>query len=179
MNNNLKCIYDIKLINKKIKKLSYDIAKDFDFKDDVVLICVLNGAFKFHNQLLKELTILVDDNIYVDFVKVSSYGDEQVSKGKVDLLLDTTLNLNNKHIIIVEDIIDSGNTIKFLHKHFTDKNPKSIKVATLLYKSSSIDGNFFIDYKCFKICDFFAVGYGLDYMQKYRNLEGIYNIENE
>ena len=78
----------------------------------------------------------------------------------------------------MEDIIDTGNTIKFLYKHFLKKEPKSIKVATLLYKSTSIDYNLVIDYKCFKIDDFFAVGYGLDYMQKYRNLEGIYNIEN-
>ena len=179
MNDNLKCIYDLNLINQKIKDLAYDIAEDYDSKKDLVLLCVLNGAFKFHNHLLSELTKIVDANIYVDFIKVSSYGNNQVTSGHVQLLLDTSLELENKNIIIVEDIIDSGNTIKFLYNHFIGKRPKSIKVATLLYKSASIDHNLVIDYKCFKIGDFFAVGYGLDYMQKYRNLEGIYNIENE
>tara|TARA_Y100001970_G_C14112221_1_gene791526 strand:- start:46 stop:585 length:540 start_codon:yes stop_codon:yes gene_type:complete len=178
MNENLKCIFNADLIKEKVEALSDDIIQDHDPSEDLVLICVLNGAFKFHNQLLAELTKRLNDNIYVDFIKVSSYGDELVSTGKISLLADLSLDVKNKNILIVEDIIDTGNTIKFLYKHFLKKEPKSIKVATLLYKSTSIDCNLVIDYKCFKIDDFFAVGYGLDYMQKYRNLEGIYNIEN-
>mgnify|MGYP001403269050 CR=1 FL=1 len=179
MNNNLRRVYSKKNIEQKIKEISYNIHQDYDITEDIVLICVLNGAFKFCNQLLKELTLLIKNNIYIDFVKVSSYGNEVKSTGEVNLLLDSTLDLNNKHVIIVEDIVDTGTTIRFLHKYFTQKNPKSIKVAALLYKNTSIDNNLVIDYKCFKIEDFFAVGYGLDYAQKYRNLEGIYNIENE
>ena len=179
MNNKLKRIYSKKNIEQKIKEISFNIYQDFGSTEDIVLICVLNGAFKFCNQLLKELTLLVKDNIYIDFIKVSSYGNKVKSTGEVNLVSDSSLDLNNKHVIIVEDIVDTGNTIRFLHKYFRQKNPKSIKVAALLYKKASIDNNLVIDYKCFKIEDFFAVGYGLDYAQKYRNLEGIYNIENE
>ena len=174
MIDKFECIITKDEIREKVSTLSRQIYEDYKGNPNLVLISVLNGSFMFFNDLLHALTLLCKDNIFFDFVKVSSYGNNMVSSNIIEIKCDVTLDLKDKDIIIVEDIIDSGLTINFLKEHFSKKNIKSLKVASLLYKNRSIDDNLLIDYKCFKIDDFFAVGYGLDYKQKYRNLEEVY-----
>ena len=178
MIDDMKCILSKADIMIRIKEISKRIHHDYKDNPNLVLICVLNGSFMFFNDLLRELTLLRRDNILIDFIKVSSYGNEMVSSKSIKILLDLSINIENKDVIIIEDIIDTRRTINFLNDHIELKKIKSIRIASLLYKSRGIDDNLLIDYKCFKIDDFFAVGYGLDYKQKYRNLEGVYKYKS-
>ena len=175
LNKKLNCIISRESIIDKINTLAKSIHSDFQGKD-IVLVCVLNGAFMFFNDLLRELTKLKRDNIYTDFIKVSSYGLDNKSKGEVNLVQDISVEIKDKNVIIVEDIIDTGITMEFLLTHVISKSPRSLKVAKLLYKKRSNKENLVIDYKCFKIDDYFVVGYGLDWKHKYRNLEEIYKF---
>jgi hypoxanthine phosphoribosyltransferase len=158
-------------IQNKVSELAQIIENDY--KNSVpIFIGVLNGAFVFMSDLLKKIGIECE----VDFFKLSSYGDSKLSSGNVKLLKDLNCNPNGRDIIIVEDIVDTGLSIKYIEELFSHHNPKSIKVVTLLLKPDSLKYNVKIDYIGFKIPSQFVIGYGLDYQQKYRNLPSIYSL---
>ena len=159
-------------INQKIKELANKICEDYREKCPI-LIGVLNGAFIFMADLIREITI----DCEVDFVKISSYGNEMKSSGNIKLLKDFDCDVDDRHVLIVEDIADSGRSIKFLEKMFADSNPKSVKFVSLLLKEGGAIVDFKIDYVGFTIPNEFVVGYGLDYAQKLRNLSSIYVLE--
>lgn len=161
-------LIDEETLQERIKQLGKQISEDY--KDqDLTLICILKGAMFFFTDLAKNITI--DANIEV--MKVSSYIGED-SSGKVNIKLDIEKSIQDKNILIVEDIIDSGRTMKFLLEYLSLKNPKSIKICTLLDKKGrrEID-NIDVDYVGFKITNRFVIGYGLDLNEKYRNLREI------
>jgi hypoxanthine phosphoribosyltransferase len=135
-----------------------------------VFIGVLNGAFIFMSDLIKN----VDLECEIDFFKLSSYGDSKISSGKVKLLKELNCDVNGRDIIIVEDIVDTGLSIKYIEELFSRHTPKSMKVVSLLVKPESLKYDVKIDYIGFKIPSQFVIGYGLDYQQKYRNLSSIY-----
>jgi hypoxanthine phosphoribosyltransferase len=110
----------------------------------------------------------------VDFFKLSSYGDEKISSGRVKLLKELNCDVNDRDIIIVEDIVDTGLSVKYIEKLFEKHRPKSMKVVSLLVKQDSLKYDLKIDYIGFNIPSKFVIGYGLDYAQKYRNLSSIY-----
>jgi hypoxanthine phosphoribosyltransferase len=114
----------------------------------------------------------------MDFIKVRSYVGKE-SSGTIQLIKDISANVTNRHVILVEDIIDSGNTIQFLRERVNSANPKSISVATFLLKPEIAKINFQVDFIGFEIPPEFVVGYGLDFNQKYRHLNGIYLLGNE
>lgn len=152
-------------VDKRIGELGAQISKDYEGKE-VTLICILKGASFFACELAKRITVPVA----IDFMKVSSYGSGTVSTGQVKIINDLSDSIEGKDVIIVEDIIDSGNTLNALPKVLMERKPSSIKLCTLLDKPSRREVEVDVDYTGFQIPDHFVVGYGLDYDQKYRNL---------
>jgi hypoxanthine phosphoribosyltransferase len=163
-------------IQVRVADLSMWIDNDYkDTKEDLVLVGVLKGAFI----LLADLSRLIKREHSIDFIAVGSYGLNGSDQGEVKLLLDTRQNLRGKNILIVEDIIDSGETMKFLMKIFKDKGANSIKICSLLRRENSKSKDI-IDYCGFVVpTDKWLVGYGLDSSEKYRTLDQIYSIEKE
>ena len=155
-------------IKKRVKELADRINKDYKHKVPI-FIGVLNGAFIFMSDLIREIKI----NCEIDFLKLSSYGDQKISKGEVTLLKELNCDVCGRDITIVEDIIDTGLSIKYIKKLIRQGKPKSIRIATFLHKTdvSKIKN---IDYVGFEIENKFVVGYGLDFAQKYRNLNAVY-----
>lgn len=161
-------------IQSRVKEIGLEITNDYIDKIPV-FVGVLNGACLFHSDLIRN----VDLECEVDFFKLSSYGDEKISSGKVRLVKDIGCDVLGRDVIIVEDIVDSGLSIKFIKEMFEKHKPASLKVASLLVKPYSLRYNIKIDYIGFNIPDKFVIGYGLDYSQKYRNLRSIYSIRNK
>lgn len=152
-----------------------EIAEDLSdkFKDEIpILIGVLNGSFIFMSDLMRKMTI----DCEMDFIKISSYAGKE-TVGTVTLLKDISANITGRHVIIVEDIIDSGLTIKFLRDRLHGALPKSVTIVTLLLKPEIANLDFKVDYVGFEIPPDFVVGYGLDYNQKLRHLPEIYRLE--
>jgi hypoxanthine phosphoribosyltransferase len=158
-------------IQSRIKELADIISKDYEGKVPV-FIGVLNGSFIFMSDLVKNVGI----DCEIDFFKLSSYGDEKISSGKVTLVKELNCDVNGRDLIIVEDIVDSGLSIKFIEELIDQHHPKSMKVVSLLVKPNSLKYDVKIDYIGFKIPSKYVVGYGLDYAQKYRNLRSIYML---
>ncbi len=156
-------------IQERISELAEEISRDY--KDSVpIFIGVLNGSFIFMADLLKKISIESE----VDFFKLSSYGDAKISSGKVKMVKDLNCDPNGRDIIIVEDIVDTGLSIKYIEELFENYHPRSMKVVTLLMKPDSLKYNVKIDYIGFQIPSRFVIGYGLDYQQRFRNLPSIY-----
>ena len=155
-------------IAKKVKELGESITEDFKNENEsLIVVGLLKGSVIFLSDLVKELNIPV----IIDFMSVSSYGSETVSSGDVKILKDTDLDLRGKHVLIVEDIIDTGLTLEHVIRYFKEsKGVKTLKTCTLLSKPERRKVNIDIDYVGFDVPDKFVIGYGLDYDQKYRNL---------
>ena len=170
--NKIKKLFSKKDINNRVKELSKELY-DVYGKDKVVFICTLKGAVFFACDLLKNYK----GNARLEFLRVSSYKGDK-STGKVELNLSISKEVIEKeNIVIIEDIVDTGNTLKFLKEYLSNMNPKSIKIITLLNKKSKREVDIEADYTGFEIDDLFVVGYGLDYNQEYRNLPYIGVIE--
>ncbi len=158
-----------KKIQAKVKELGKQISGDYKGRVPV-FIGVLNGSFIFLSDLIKSVNI----DCEIDFFKLSSYGDEKISSGKVKLLKELNCDVNGRDIVIVEDIVDSGLSIKFIEELMMHHHPASMKVCSLLVKPDSLRYDVKIHYIGFNIPSKFVIGYGLDYAQKYRNLSSIY-----
>jgi hypoxanthine phosphoribosyltransferase len=156
-------------IKKRIKELANQINRDYKNKIPI-FIGVLNGSFIFLSDLIREIKI----NCEIDFFKLSSYGDSKISSGDVKLLKEINCDVKGRDIIIVEDIIDSGLSMTYIRNLIMKQKPSSFRVAAMLYKKDVSKLKFKIDYIGFEIENKFVVGYGLDFAQKYRNLNGIY-----
>ena len=156
-------------IQKRVKELGAQISKDYK-NSTPVFIGVLNGSFLFMSDLIRNVSI----DCEIDFFKLSSYGDSKISSGKVTLLKELNCDVHNRDVIIVEDIVDSGLSIKYIEELFSEKSPRSMRVVSLLVKPESLKYKVKIDYIGFNILSKFVIGYGLDYAQKYRNLQSIY-----
>lgn len=163
--------------NQEIQKRVDEIAKNLSekFKDEVpILIGILNGSFIFLADLIRALDI----DCEMDFIKLASYKGNK-STGTVRLLKDISADITGRHVVIVEDIIDSGLTIKFIKDRLEEAGPKSLTIITLLLKPDVANLEFPINIVGFEIAPEFVVGYGLDYDQKMRHLPAIYRIEKE
>ena len=161
------------VLQKRINEIANNIENDYRNKE-IVLVCLLKGAVYFAVDLSKKLK---DVKMKLEFMQISSYGDNFQSSGDIELLLDVTADLDGKDVIIVEDIIDTGYTLDFVKKHLSKKNPKSLKICVLLDKKGRREINLDVDYTGFEIENKFVVGYGLDAEQNYRNLPYIGWIE--
>ena len=152
-------------INSRIAELGEQISRDYEGKE-IFLICILKGASFFACELAKRITVPVN----IDFMKVSSYGGGTVSSGQVSIKMDVSESIAGKDVLIVEDIIDSGNTLNLLPKILMERGPKRIRLCALLDKPDRREVDVKMNYVGFRIPDKFVVGYGLDYDQRYRNL---------
>jgi len=156
-------------LKAKVRELAEVISKDYAGKE-LLVIGVLRGAFIFMADLVRELKVPVT----VDFIAVSSYGDATETSGIVRILKDLDENIEGRHVLLVEDIIDTGLTLRYLYEYLQARGPASLRVCTLLDKPERRKVEFQPDYNGFTIPDYFVVGYGLDCGQRYRNLKGIY-----
>lgn len=160
-------------IQKRVSQLGKKISQHYKGRVPI-FIGVLNGAFMFMADLIRYISIECE----IDFLKLSSYGDDKISSGNVKTLKELNCQVKGRDIIIVEDIVDSGLSIDFIKKLILPQNPKSLKVVSLLYKKDAVKIDVKIDYIGFKIPNQFVIGYGLDYGQKERNLKAIYRLDN-
>lgn len=172
MSEKIRVLLNEEEVGKKIREIGEQISKDYAGKT-VHLICVLKGGVFFTCELAKRITVPVT----MDFMSVSSYGDETSSSGVVRIVKDLDESLEGKDVLIVEDIIDSGRTLSHLLEILKQRNPNSLRLCTLLDKPERRVKDVKVDYVCFNIPDEFVVGYGLDYAQKYRNLPYIGVVE--
>lgn len=161
-----------KEIERIITKMAGKINKDF-CNQEVSFVSVLNGSFIFTADLIKQ----IKPTCSVSFIKCSSY-EKMSSTGKVNLLIGLSENIGNKNVIILEDIIDTGKTIKYVTSHLKKYKPKNLKVATLFFKPFSYKENVSIDYVGMNLPNDFIVGYGLDYNGQGRNLRDVYILNN-
>ena len=162
-------------VNKRISEVAAQISRDYQGKE-IHLICILKGGVFFTCELAKRLELPVT----LDFMSVSSYGNDTKSSGVVRIVKDLDEPLEGKHVLIVEDIIDSGQTLAYLIEVLKQRGPADIRLCTLLDKPERrVKKQVKVDYTCFTIPDEFVVGYGLDFDQKYRNLPYIGVVEQE
>jgi len=168
----MKRLFTEKQIQTRIAALARRINRDYSGRE-IILVGVLKGAFIFLADLSRRIKIPAK----IDFVRAASYGTETCSSGKVRLTKKPELSLKGRDVVIVEDIIDTGVTLKFLHRCLRARRPRSLTVATLLDKPSRRKVAFKADYVGFVIPDYFVVGYGLDCAEEHRNLRGIYRVK--
>lgn len=167
-------IYSEEVIQEKVDELGKRITEDFSGKDPIV-IGVLKGANVFLSDLIRKISI----PLIVDFIDVSSYGLSTETSGVVKINKDLDFSIEDKDILIVEDIIDSGLTLEYLLKNLKSRNPKTIRICSLLDKPERRRVDIKVDYIGFQIPDEFIVGYGIDYAEKYRNLPYIASLKEE
>ena len=170
---NLNVLIDEEKLNNRIKEMAKQIENEYK-NEEIVLVCILKGAVYFTVELSKNIK---DSSIILDFMKVSSYGEGTQTTGNVELKVDLSTNIENKNVIIVEDIIDSGYTLNYLYDYLKSKNPKTLKICVLLDNKERREKDIRVDYTGFEIENKFVVGYGLDYADKYRNLPYVGYIE--
>ena len=172
MSETIRVLLSEEEVDKRIAEIAAKISEDYN-GEQVHMICVLKGGVFFTCELAKRLTVPVS----MDFMSVSSYGADTKSSGVVKIIKDLDEGIEEKNVLVVEDIIDSGRTLSYLLEYLRNRNPKSLKLCTLLDKPERRVVEVNVDYTCFYIPDEFVVGYGLDYAQKYRNLPYIGVVE--
>ena len=160
-------------IHQRIRTLAAEIERDYPGGEGIHLVAILKGGFMFMADLVRAMS----DRVTMDFMAVSSYGKGTTSSGQVRVLKDLDNNVEARHIILVEDIVDTGLTLHYLQDLLKARAPKSLKTACLLSKPSRRKVAVRVDYIGFTIEDHFVVGYGLDYAEKYRNLPHIAVLE--
>lgn len=169
------------LLEKKVRELGRRISGDYEGKE-LVLIGVLKGGVVFFSDLIRHITIPIE----MDFISVSSYGNSTKSSGVVRIIKDIDIDISHKHVLIVEDLVDTGLTLRYLKDLFEDRGPIDVKVCTALDKPSRRQVEVPLEYNGITIPDKFVVGYGLDFGGKYRNLpdvcvlkESVYNYRED
>ncbi|OQY14346.1 MAG: hypoxanthine phosphoribosyltransferase [Desulfobacteraceae bacterium 4572_187] len=159
-------------INNMVSRVAREISSDYQ-DHELILIGILKGAFVFLSDLMRHLSIPVK----LDFIRVCSYGSGVSSSGNIRLVKEIEMDVNNKDVLLVEDIVDTGLTLSYLIDYLRTFNPKTVKICALIDKHERRNENIKIDYACHKTTEGFLVGYGLDYNENYRNLAGIYHLK--
>jgi hypoxanthine phosphoribosyltransferase len=162
-------------IQTRIRELAGEIERDYPPGEGIHLVGVLKGGFMFMSDLVRAMT----PRVTMDFIAVSSYAKSTKSSGEVRLIKDLDSGVEGRHVIIVEDIVDTGLTLTYLQDIIRARAPRSLKTACLLSKPSRRQVNVVVDYIGFTIEDRFVVGYGLDYAEQYRNLSHIAVLDGE
>ncbi|MEF8815367.1 MAG: hypoxanthine phosphoribosyltransferase [Salinibacter sp.] len=161
-------------IQERVAEIGQTITRDYATTTPI-LVSVLNGAFMYTADLMRA----IDTDCEIDFIKLSSYGDEKVSSGEVRELKSIDADLEGRDVIVVEDIVDTGLSMEFIKRRLAEYNPASLRVSTLLHKPTATEPDLTLDYVGFRIPDLFVIGYGLDYGQVARNLPDIYILDEE
>jgi len=175
MNNGIKeILIEEEEIQAKVAELGKKITEDYLDKD-LLIVCVLKGAVIFAGDLIRKIDLPLD----IDFMAISSYGCNTKSTGVVRIIKDLNMSIEGKHVLIVEDIIDSGLTLAYLIENLKTRRPESVEICTILDKPDRRSINLDIKYTGFKVPDEFVVGYGLDYSERYRNLPYVAVLKKE
>lgn len=161
------------VIKSRVKALAEQISKDLDGKNPLFL-CVLNGAFIFAADLMREITIPCN----ISFVKLASY-EGTISTGKVQEVIGLNENISGRTVVIVEDIVDTGRTMRQMIESLGTRNPASVQICALFVKPDKLEEPLDVDYVAFSIPDDFILGYGLDYDQEGRGLKDVYTIVSD
>lgn len=170
----LKPVFSEQRVQERIREMAGEISASYrGVKEPVIMVCVLKGAFVFFADLLRRLELEPE----IDFVRLASYGDKSCSSGEISFSKDVEGSVQGRHVLIVEDIVDTGLTVSFLHKVFAERDPSSIRVCSLIHKLERRNPEADPDFTGFLVNSGFLVGCGLDYAQKYRRLPGIYEVE--
>jgi hypoxanthine phosphoribosyltransferase len=169
MTEELTLLFSRKEIAKTVARLAREISSDYGNKK-VVIIGILKGAFMFLADLVRQLTIPVE----IDFMRIATYGSQKESSGEIKVMKEVEAQLEGKDVLIIEDIVDTGLSLKFIKDYISAKNPASLKICALLDKTSRREIEVQVDYIGFKIEDGFVVGYGIDFDEKYRYLPEIF-----
>jgi hypoxanthine phosphoribosyltransferase len=154
-----------------VRDLAARISADYG-QSELVLVCVLKGGFMFLSDLVRHLRM----PLQIDFVRLASYGSGTKTSGRIEITKDVEVSMEGKDVLVVEDIIDSGRTIRFLKERLALSNPRSVKVCTLLDKKARREVEMEADYVGKEVDDVFIVGYGIDFNEAYRNLPEIYYV---
>ncbi len=168
-------LLDEETIAGRVRELAAQISADYDDADALMLVGVLKGAFIFMADLSRRLTIVH----HVDFIALSSYSRGATSTGAVRLIMDTRASVTGRHVLIVEDIVDTGYTLDYLLRNFRAREPASLRACALLSKSARRQVDVPVDYVGFEIPDVWVVGYGLDYADRFRTLPYIAALKRE
>ncbi|MDP8241576.1 MAG: hypoxanthine phosphoribosyltransferase, partial [Candidatus Celaenobacter antarcticus] len=152
-------------IKKKVKELGEQISRDYKDKNPI-LINILKGGVVFLADIIRSLNIPIE----IEFMGVASYGNSTKSSGVVQITKDCNVDISDRHVLIIEDIVDTGLSLNYITRYLQGKNPKSLKMCVLLDKVDSHEPDIGMAYKAFEVPNEFIVGYGLDYDEKYRNL---------
>ncbi len=162
-------------LKKRITEMGKEISNSYQVDDDLIVVCILRGAVIFMADLARNISLPVT----FDFMDVSSYG-QSTESGNIRIIKDLEENIEGRHVLIVEDIIDTGKTIRHILDMFATRGPASVKIATLLDKPERrVEKEVDVDFNGFEIPDKFVVGYGLDFAEKYRNLPYIGVLKKE
>ncbi|MCS6985347.1 MAG: hypoxanthine phosphoribosyltransferase [Leptospiraceae bacterium] len=161
-------------LRDRVRELGEEITKDYQGKDTLRVIGALKGCFVFMADLIREIKIPVR----VDFMEVSSYGNQAQTSGNVKIIKDLTHDIAGEHVLFTEDIVDTGLTLNFVMEILSQRNPASLEICALLTKPRKMALRFPVKYRGFEIEDYFVVGYGLDYKGYYRNLPYIGKISS-
>ena len=167
-------VYTADDIKKRVKELGRQISEEYAGKE-IILVCILKGSFAFTADLAREIDIPCS----IEFMQVSSYSNSTQSSGSLKIIKDINVPVDGKHLVIIEDIIDTGITLNNLKKMFVTRNPASIKLCAFLDKPSRREAPIEADYVGYEVEDNFLVGYGLDYAQHFRNLPYIAILKEE
>lgn len=171
VNGNLHKVIDKEEIRTRVRELGQAISAKYH-QEPLVLVCVLKGAFIFFADLVRELSIEPE----LDFVRLASYGKGTSRVGKVVFAKDMEVSIEDKHVVIVEDIVDTGHSMQYLKEVFTTRSPKSIAVCALIDKRERREVEIVVDFCGFPLEKGFLVGYGMDHAEKYRCLDGVYEM---
>lgn len=167
-------LYGENEIRERVKATARQIVADYDDDKPILAVCILRGAVMFFTDLVKEMQ---GKDVMFDFVTLSSYENAMYTTGRIKLIQDLRESVEGRHVLVVEDIVDSGYTIDYIRRYFAAKNPLDVKIACLMDKPMTRKVEAYADYKVFTLeRDAFIVGYGLDCGQLYRNLNGIYEV---
>jgi hypoxanthine phosphoribosyltransferase len=169
----VKVLLDAAVIQARVRELAAEIEHDYAADEEIHLVCVLKGGFVFMSDLVRAM----GPRVTLDFIAVSSYAKSTKSSGEVRMLKDLDSGLEGRHVIIVEDIVDTGLTLTYLQDILRARSPKSLRTACLLSKPSRRAVEVTVEYVGFTIEDRFVVGYGLDFAEKYRNLAYIAELD--
>ena len=161
-------------IARRVKELGMQITADYD-GESLILVGILKGA----NIFMADLARAIQGRIQMELMVVSSYGSEAETSGKINIIKDINRDIEGKNILLVEDIIDTGLTLKYLQEYLKDRHAKSVKICTLLDKPERRQANVHVDYIGYEVPNEFIIGYGIDYAEYYRNLPYIASLKRE
>lgn len=162
-------------IADRVQALGHEITASYAGKDPLVCICVLKGAFLFFADIVRK----VDRDIEIDFVRLASYGTGTARSEDIVFSKDLEISIEGKDVLVIEDIVDTGHSMDFLLHVLQRRNPKSLKICALIDKHERREKDVHVDFPGFKLSDGFIVGYGLDYAERYRELDGIYELSTD